>query len=475
MSKYTQTANGAVALKSTGSTLVDLFYNIGTARKDTKTVSSIFDVACLQDIDTAAAILLWSRDIRHGGAGERNVFRVLFKELIESDEDVARKVLNLIPTIGRYDDLSVAYGTALEKDAVTLWGNALRNNDAIAFKWADRGDKVLRKAMGFQNEAEFRKFISKGRKNTIVEEKMCAQNWSMIEFGKLPSVAGIRYAKAFKKNDESRYTSFITNKDTKVNSAVNYPHDVFRAYKYGGQADAASKYWDNLAQLNIEGNILVIPDVSGSMCCEASGKIQCIDIAVSLGAYLSQQIKGHFHNKLITFSETPTLVTLPKSKDIKDIFSFIERMEWGGSTNFQAAYEAILHDAVKNKVSKEYMPSHILVLSDMQFNPIYENGYGNGGGSLWNSRQSSSTKKKVVHASMKDEFAKYGYDLPKIVYWNLSAGSYKNFPVMKNEGNVATVSGFSPQVLKAILAASEFTPESCMEEAIKPFKEMLSK
>jgi hypothetical protein len=37
---------------------------------------------------------------------------------------------------------------------------------------------------------------------------------------------------------------------------------------------------------------------------------------------------------------------------------------------------------------------------------------------------------------------------------------------MRTEKDVVMVSGYSPQILKAILSAKEFTAESAMEEAI---------
>lgn len=459
MSIYAPTANGAVAMKSTGSALVNFFFNVGAARKNPDGIVKNWEEAYLADKEVATAILLWARDIRHGGAGERNVFRTIVKQLADVDEALAKRVVALIPKIGRFDDLQAFYGTDLEKDVCQIWSKELLGGNAIAFKWADRSDKVLRNFMGFRNEAEFRKFISKGRKGTLVESLMCEQKWSDIEYGKLPSVAGARYAKAFKKNDEARYQKFIGDKDTTVNAKALFPHDVFRTFK-SGQKDAATKYWDNLPKLDVVGNILVMPDVSGSMCCQASGMIQCIDVAVSLGAYLAQQVKGNFHNKLITFSDSPSLVKIPNKKDIGEIFSFINHMDWGGSTNFEGAFRAILEDAVKNKVPQSEMPSHLLVLSDMQFNP----GYFDGG--MYGSR-----KPKTMHKGMKEAFEAAGYKLPKVIYWNLNGGD--NFPTVKNEKGVALVSGFSPAVLKAVLASKEFTPQDVMMEAIKPFIEML--
>jgi hypothetical protein len=458
MSIYAATANGAVALKSTGNALTNFFFNVGAARKNPEGIVRNWEDAYLADSKVATAILLWARDIRHGGAGERAVFRTIVKHLAEVDEALANRVVSLIPKIGRFDDLRVFYGTDLEKSACQIWAKALTDGDAIAFKWADRGDKVLRNFMGFRNEAEFRKYISKGRKGTLVETLMCDKKWQDIQYGKLPSVAGTRYAKAFKKNDEARYNEFIGDKNTTVNTKALFPHDVFRAYKYGGQAEAASKYWANLPKMDIKGNILVIPDVSGSMTCQASGQIKCIDIAVSLAAYLAQQIEGPFHNKVVAFSTECSLIKLPNVKDVRQVFNAIEHMEWyGGSTNFQAVFESILADAKKSKATPEQMPTHLLVLSDMQWNP--------------HSGQYNSGRPQTMHKSMEAAFKEAGYTLPKIVYWNLNGGN--NFPTVSTEKDVALVSGFSPAVLKAVLASKEFTPKDVMMEAIAPFIEML--
>jgi hypothetical protein len=449
----TSTTNGAAAFKSTGNNLVNFFFNVGASRNNISGAKDSFEMAFAQDKTKAAAILLWARDIRHGGAGERAVFRAVLADLIKADVSLAEKVLRQIPACGRFDDLTVAYGTPLESLAVGIWKEALEAGNAIAFKWADRSDKRLQKAFRM-NEARLRKFISNGRKATVVEQAMCAKDWGNISYGKLPSVAGLRYSKAFKKHDEKRYSDFMTNKNTKVNAAVAFPHDVYRLYKNANGDDvAASKYWENLADIVADGNILPMCDVSGSMECPASGDITCLDVSISLGVYLAQRIKGKFNGKLITFSEFPTIVDLPKSKKLGDLFSFVGKMNWGMNTNFDKAFMTILAEARKYNVAPADMPKMLLVLSDMQFD--------------------QGVRGNTAHETMKQEFARYGYTMPKVVYWNLNA-SYGNFPTMGSESNVALVSGFSPKVLEAVLQSKEFGPESVMNEAIAPFIKMLA-
>lgn len=476
MSIIGSTSNGATSYKSTGNSLVNLFFNIGASRNNQNGIKNDFDAAMAFDMRKAVAILLWARSPR-GGAGERQTFRTLLKELIESDLTMATKVIRTVPTIGRFDDLDVAFNTPLESIAIDIWKNALTAGNALAFKWIDRSNAKMRVAMGFRNEAEFRKFISAGRKNTIVESKMCSNDWGTIQYGKLPSVAGSRYAKAFKKHDAARFSEFMGSKDTKVNGSVNFPHDVYRLFKSSSDSDvrnAASKYWEALAELEVSGSILPICDVSGSMSgAKVSGSVTAMDVSVSLGVFLSQRMKGAFQNKLVTFSESPTIVELPNTKDLERLFSFVERMDWGGSTNIERAYEAILSDAIKSKAKAEDMPSMLLILSDMEFNPAQASGYHNHG-SLFNGNVRQRTPADTtLHNVMKKKFSDAGYTIPKICYWHLNAGGSGTYPVMKTENDVAMVSGYSPQVLKSVLSAKEFTAESIMDEAIAPFLSMV--
>jgi hypothetical protein len=66
---------------------------------------------------------------------------------------------------------------------------------------------------------------------------------------------------------------------------------------------------------------------------------------------------------------------------------------------------------------------------------------------------------------MKEEYEKYGYELPKIVFWNLDC--HFGTPARCSDDSVAMVSGYSPSIMKAILNAEEFNPMSVMLEALE--------
>ncbi len=91
------------------------------------------------------------------------------------------------------------------------------------------------------------------------------------------------------------------------------------------------------------------------------------------------------------------------------------------------------------------MPKYLVVLSDMQFNAYY------GGG-------------KTAFENMADRFRSYGYEMPKVVFWNLN--DYGNKPTKYSEEGVAMVSGFSPSLMKSILASKDFTPYDVMVETL---------
>jgi hypothetical protein len=109
------------------------------------------------------------------------------------------------------------------------------------------------------------------------------------------------------------------------------------------------------------------------------------------------------------------------------------------------AFELVLDVATKNKVAEADMPKYILVLSDMQFNfcAKYDDS---------------------AIGMIERKYAAAGYAMPKIVFWNLNA--HDNVPVRADKSGVALVSGFSPAVMKSVLAAKQFTPRDIMLETI---------
>lgn len=445
------TANGAVTHTTTHNSCVDLFALGGASRG--KNITNLFNKAFSENEYVALRILLWIRDVR-GGAGERQTFRDLFTYLIGNDLELAKRILLRVPEVGRWDDVLVAIGTPLQPEAVKLISAALNDmgQSSLCAKWMPRQGKVayaLRKEFGMTPKG-WRKMLV-ALSNTV-EQKMCAHDWQSIEYGKLPSKASAMYQNAFKRNDANRYSEYVEGlkKGTeKINAGAIFPHDVVQSALKGDDTVATAQ-WKSLPDYmeGSEENVLPLVDVSYSMSSGVNGEMRgsgvtCMQVAISLGLYTSERMGGIFKDHFITFHERPQLLKV-SGVSLLDRYKNVLGTSWGGSTDFQAAFQLILDAAVGNGLAQSEMPTVMLVMSDMEFN-----------------RAGRSTNNEAIKA----KFASKGYELPKIVYWNLR-GREGNQPVTVHDENVALVSGFSPAILKSVLSSKNVTPTDVMLEAI---------
>lgn len=117
---YTQTENGGLAHKTTGEALYDLFAQGGAYRKRTEEDCIFLFMKAFEENPTyTMKCLFYLRDIR-GGQGERRFFRTACKWLADNKTEVMRRNLKYVPEYGRWDDLYVFVGTALEQDMWTF-------------------------------------------------------------------------------------------------------------------------------------------------------------------------------------------------------------------------------------------------------------------------------------------------------------------------------------------------------------------
>ena len=456
------TENGMTTNSTSLNAVVDLFYNIGAMRGQNKDrLISTFSKAFYQDPTRAMKILFWARDIR-GGAGERQIFRDIMQYLVQNHEEALGKNLNLIPEFGRWDDLLVLVGTSLETKAFLLIQGALASENGLCAKWMPRKGPIaikLRNFMGLSPK-KYRKTLV--NLTNVVEQQMCAKEWDQIEFAKLPSLAAARYQRAFMKNANDSYLEYLkslASGETKINAGAVYPYDITKALGRGN-VDAASEQWKALPNYMKDSEELILPmvDVSGSMNSVASGSTTCMDVAVSLGLYISERNEGAFKDAFLTFSESPKLEVL--SGDLNDRFTQLVRGEWGMNTNLESAFRLVLDQAVKHNLAQDQMPDKILILSDMQFDEATCNNDRS-----WGRRTDIPAWNPTAQQMIAKMYEEAGYTMPKIVYWNLQSRS-GDVPVRFDEDGTALISGFSPAIMTSILNAEEFTPVSIMDQTI---------
>lgn len=459
------TENGMATNSSSLSAVVDLFYNIGAMRgQDKERLLANFSLAFNQDPVRAMKILFWARDVR-GGAGERQVFRDIVVYLAENHEEAIRINMSLIPEFGRWDDLLAFEGTKLEQVAFSLIQQALKEGGTLANKWMPRKGATAAKLRNFMGMSpkQYRKTLVEG--TNVVEQLMCAKRWEDIDFSKLPSVASARYQKAFWKNAKESYETYIAKLqkgEAKINAGAVYPYDVTKSLDRGNE-DVAMAQWNALPNYMEGANEMILPmvDVSGSMTCPAGNNpnLTCMDVAISLGLYISERNEGPFKDAFLTFSGNPELQIL--AGNLKDRFSQLKSADWGMNTNIEAAFKQVLDQAVKHNVDASEMPDKIMILSDMQFDEATRVSRYNWSGRNNNEKEWNPTAQQMIEKMYSDA----GYKCPKIIYWNLNS-RHGDVPVSFNKQGTALISGFSPAILTSILGGDEFTPVAIMDKTI---------
>lgn len=457
--KDVKTMNGMNTNSTSLDSNVDAFFRLGAMRGESyNNIESVFSKAYAENPETALRLAFWVRDIR-GGSGERQIFKDIIKFLSISNKKQLTNIISLIPIYGRWDDILCLLDTDISKKYISsvIW-SGLTNSETsqLVSKWMPRKGKyaeILRKEFNLTPK-EWRKRLVEG--SNTVEQLMCSKRWSEIEYNKLPSVASARYQKSFSKNDENRYNKYresLENGETTINAGAIYPYDVIKSLRHG-DVSLANSQWKALPNYMSETTERILPvvDVSGSMSCSAgnSQTISCLDVAVSLGVYISERNVGMFKDYFMTFSESPNLQHL--TGDLSSRMSQIKR-QVAYNTNIESTFDMLLFTAIRNRLSGADMPTVLLFLSDMEFDSA-QAGWNND--SKWNPTVQELAIRKYEDA---------GYKLPKIVYWNINS-VHNNIPVQADTSNTALVSGFSPSILKSILSSKDFTPVSVMNETL---------
>jgi hypothetical protein len=456
------TENGMATNSTSLNACVDLFFNIGAMRgQDKQRLIATFSKAFNEDPKRAMKLLFWARDVR-GGAGERQVFKDILVYLAENHDLVLRPNLHLIPEYGRWDDLLVLVGTYLEKEAMTLISDALINENGLCAKWMPRKGAVAEKLRKFtgMSPKQYRKSLV--GLTSVVETKMCAKDWNSIDFGKLPSVASARYQKAFGKNAYESYSAYIASLvkgEAKINAGAVYPYDVTKSLNYGNSS-VANEQWKALPNYMEGANDMILPvvDVSGSMSCPAGGSksVSCMDVAISLGLYISERNVGPFKDAFITFSSKPQLQVL--SGSLSDRYTQMSNSDWGMSTDLEATFKLILDQATKHKLSQDKMPNKILILSDMEFNAAVSSGG-------YSTRFKATSWNPTAQQMIEQMYADAGYKVPQIVYWNIQSRN-GGVPVAFDTQGTALVSGFSPAIMTSLLGGDIESPQQIMDKTI---------
>ena len=483
---YQMTENGAVGYKSTGSALTDLNFRVTSMRNGiTPDDMRLFCEAMNEDLEYAIKWLFFARDVR-GGMGERDVFQRFYMQYAELYPNEAKATLKLIAEFGRWKDVidiinidqdNNLGGLELVKDVfyTDIQNRMAGRPISLLAKWmpsinasgkARQQAKRFAKYFDFSYEA-YRKVLSKLRAYLdVTEVKTCANRWDEIDYNKVSSNANKRYMNAFKKHDGERYMKHcakaldVTSNDVKMHASVLFPHEIWekytqlpglsyyecenRSYGWGHSSEPApadislEAMWKNLADMGDCGNTMVVVDGSGSMTTACGYPVRPINIARSLGVYFAERCQGEFNNILMEFSSRPKLIDLNGCNTLRDKVVELSKYTDCSNTDIEAVFMLILQTAINANMKQSDLPDRILIVSDMEFD-----------------RATNQTRcvygMKALFKELADRFAKYGYKLPKLVFWNVNSRT-NTIPMTENEMGVVLVSGFSPNIMSMVMS-----------------------
>ena len=484
------TEKGMKGYKHTNHALVDFNFKVSSYRQNIVNAHSDFEKVLKEKESYALKYLFYLRDAREG-IGERNLFRACIRQLLSSNisnkNEIVSTIIEQTPEFGRWDDLWLFLDTEYKDKVIEVTKAQLRSDFAnykakksvsLLAKWLPSANASRKETKRLANlmikslgttPREYRKTLSTLRAYIdVTEVKTCSNEWEEIDYNKVPSKANLKYKNAFLKHDEERRRLFLSkalagDKEVKVHMGVSFPHEIVHQYTNGGWGinvkgfdQSLEAYWKNLKPCVGLKDTIVVRDGSGSMSDTVGGtKITALDVSTALAIYCSEQLEGGFKNKFITFDNEAKLVDLTKCGSLHSKLNIIGRFNECGTTNIQNVFELILGAAVHFQMKPEDMPSTVLIISDMEFDPV--------GGKGWNLGMNAGAN---VFEHMHLLFKEHGYKLPKLAFWNVNSRT-GTIPCVYNENGVLLISGFSQNVLNMVMNGKTDPYDALIEELNK--------
>jgi hypothetical protein len=444
-----------------------------------------------------------TRDVR-GGKGERVLFHHMMS-VLASHVPLAmlERMVPLVPEYGCWRDMwelwkvLPALEGAILSHVKQVWQEDLdkqRKTESISLlaKWLPRegsktyGSFVGRIATALFPDASKKRRLATYRRHvsnlnaylSTCEVDMCQGTWASIDPESVPGRAMKLYNAAFLNkrlgpsvrgrkrmaeltlrcpNDEDRmncrknFLEFLDNvqKGTAKAKGANvvFPHEITRSLLYCCEKDQEAMLeaqWASIreatAALGGLGRCIPLCDFSGSM----SGIP--MDISLALGILISEITHPSFRDHILTFDSTPTWHSFVGSKSLKDKICSTQSVGQGLSTDFYKACMLVLRKMEAARIPVGEEPEMLLVLTDM--------GWDAASGPAQH-RTAWSSQIQRIQAEFREASDRVwgsdspGWKVPTIVVWNLRA-EYNDFQAKSDDQGVLTLSGWSPNVLKAL-------------------------
>ena len=502
------TANDGTAYRTSGSPLVDLNFSVPALRQaavdfygkskhnyhfystdrtmDAVEALRLFIISYEEDSLYTMKWLMYARHIKLG-LGERDLFRMMLTKIGDLHPEMALHFIigTELWNYGRWDDvLRIFFDTTstilhdglgeliadqFRRDVI---GCGLGDSISLLAKWMPsnntsskqkRSEAVVLQSLLDLSAREYRKTLSKLREHlAVVDRKASLNQWNDINYNHVPSKANLKYRNAFLKHDEERRKSYLTSlqkgdDSVKINANSIFLYDIIQAYIDNNSCwrnvlkpddETLEQLWYAQEPPKDYDDILVIRDGSGSMGQILSGNsyVTALSVADSIALYCAQHNKNEsFKNRFITFSNRPQMVDISMCQTLRDKLRRLHRFEDYSNTDIEATFNLILDTAVKNHLPQEELPSACLIISDMQFD-----------------QATAHDDNTTVIESCRQKFEALGYNMPRVIFWNVSVYAHNTIPVQMHPSGVILVSGFSKSIVDMVVSR-ELNPERALK------------
>lgn len=478
----TTTENGAVAYATSGNKLLDFFYKVSSFRKNPVDYS-LFDEAYYQDKAMALRFLLFLRDVREG-MGERDTFRKLLLHLTEIDTPISNRFLYTVALheFGRWDDYIYLFANTkyeglkryiavilLEQLDDDLYNYSNGKPYSLLAKWMPSINTSSKKTVAVGNElrkyfrmspSQYRKTLSKLRKGLdVLEVKLSSNKWDKVDYSHVPSLANIKYKDSFLRHDFDRRKEYLIDValgKKKINANSMFLYDIIHAYEKDAGFmgnwmntipvdDTLENLWKSQKKPKTFADTLVVRDGSGSMLTYVSKNVSAMEIGDSIALYCAKNNTGVFKDKIMAFSNNPKMITV-NCNTLRDNIEKLMKNAECSTTNVESVFDLILKTAKKCNATQADMPKNVLIISDMQFNAAMcdKDAFG------FPLRNQNVQEDDTLFENIKKKYRDCGYELPKLIFWNVSCYNDGTVPIQSSRNGVILLSGFSKELVDMV-------------------------
>ena len=512
---FALTENGAVSYKTTGSALVDQFGKAANYRgRDINAVFKEQEALWIENPEQALRFPFYLRMItrkvkvnkdnttekvqKGQGVRDESFKRLLWLALNQPDSFY--KNIWALPLVGSWKDLwtlmfyDITFKThaidhsvifdlisqglkcGAHSELIKKFMPRIKTNTKCTTDWTQITNELAREFANYNGLSykDYNKLKTSGTAHDF-QKLICSGRFSDINWNLIPgrALSKLTSQKFLSKHElEKDYTDWVLAQPTVKFTGYVYElakqvMDMTRSWTPKAanlpiyKKITIDKQFDELVKKavedgNILGNVWCALDTSGSMTAKVVGNTSAFDICISLGVFFSTINTGAFHKNVIMFDNVSRVKPLKGGfcDMITDILK--SNTAWGG-TNFQSVIEEIVRIRKENpNIPLTDYPQTLLIVSDMQFNPVKGN-------------------RETNYIHMKNElykvFPKEFVDDMKFIWWQVT-GRTEDVPATLDNGGCYFFSGFDGSIVSLLLGGevdeieAETKKQPTMEEII---------